>query len=485
MKNHRKPLIITLCCVLAVALAAAGVWFFWLKDYLSLQNASPAYVTSVSSILGMENGSTPRYSGIVEPQETFKIEKDQSKTVAEVLVKVGDQVHPGDVLFRYDTQELQFSLREADIALEGIANQISTLQAQITSLKAEQKKAQKDDQISYTIQIQSAENQINQLKYDSDLKKAEKDKLQNDLSNTDVLCEVEGVVKEVNSTPATDPSGQQAAFISILSSGEYRIKGTVSELNRDSIVEGQAVVVHSRVNSDQTWKGVVETVDREPAKDQNNGAVFYPGMDTGDQSSKYNFYVTLDSLDGLILGQHVYIEPDQGEQSQKTGLWLPAVYVAHDESGSYVWAKGEDEKLEKRLITLGDYDADTDTYEIKDGVTKYDFIAYPSDTLRPGIPTTTDNTYQDPVADGTDIPGGMGSFNGLDDPNGLNDPNAIPEGSLDGSLDGAMDGDGLNGTDDSWDTGDGENLDGDASGAFAEGGLEMIPPTLDEGGAVE
>ncbi len=464
MNNHRKPLIIALCCVLALALAAAGVWFFWLKDYLSLQNASPVYVTSVSSILGMEDGSTPRYSGIVEPQETFKVQKDDSRTVSEILVDVGDQVYPGDVLFRYDTQQLQFDLREADITLEGIANQISTLQAQITSLKADQKKASEDDQLSYTIQIQSAENQIEQLEYDSALKKQEKEKLQSDLDNTDVLCEVEGVVKEVN-TAAADTSGQQAAFISILSSGEYRIKGTVSELNLGSLSEGQAVTVHSRVDADQTWKGTVETIDREPAEDQSNSTMYYFGATaTGNQSSKYNFYVVLDSLDGLILGQHVYIEPDLGEQAEKTGLWLPAVYVAHDESGSYVWAKDDDDKLEKRLVTLGDYDTETDSYEIKGGVTKYDFIAYPSETLKAGMPTTVDSSYQD-VTTGVMT----GSVSGSGE-------------SSDSVFGGGMD--------ENWGTDDGEGLEDGGfadigSDTLSEGSLEMIPPTIDEEGAVE
>ena len=133
MKN-KKPLFVTLICIAALALVAAGIWFFWLKDYLGAANATPVYVNPVSSIIGLNTGSTPRYSGIVEPQKTYKINKDESKTVAEVVVNVGDEVHAGDVLFRYDTEEMQFALEQAKLDQEGIANQISSLKTQITTL---------------------------------------------------------------------------------------------------------------------------------------------------------------------------------------------------------------------------------------------------------------------------------------------------------------------------------------------------------------
>ena len=295
MKN-KKPLFVTLICIAALALVAAGIWFFWLKDYLGAANATPVYVNPVSSIIGLNTGSTPRYSGIVEPQKTYKINKDESKTVAEVVVNVGDEVHAGDVLFRYDTEEMQFALEQAKLDQEGIANQISSLKTQLTTLNKEKKNASKDDQYSYTVQIQSVEAQIKVQEYESSKKKSEIDKLQESLNNADVVSEVEGIVKEVNSSSRTDPSGQAAAFISVLSSGEYRIKGTVSELNFASIFEGQAVTVHSRLDPNQVWKGTVESIDQEATSDQNNSfGYYYDGMGGCEKSSKYNFYVLLEN----------------------------------------------------------------------------------------------------------------------------------------------------------------------------------------------
>lgn len=162
MKNKKKPLIITLIVIAILAVTAAGVWFLWLKDYLAVRGAKPVYVNSVASIVGLDTGSSPRYSGIVEPQETYKINKDETKTVSEVLVNVGDEVKPGDILFRYDTQEMQFSLEQAEIDQQSIATMISTLQRQLTEAKADQKKAPQDEQQAYAIRIDELDIQIKQ-----------------------------------------------------------------------------------------------------------------------------------------------------------------------------------------------------------------------------------------------------------------------------------------------------------------------------------
>ena len=68
----------------------------------------------------------------------------------------------------------------------------------------------------------------------------------------------------------------------------------------------------------------------------------------------YPFYVELDSSDGLMLGQHVYIERDIGQDEQKDGLWISDYYIVDaDTNEPYVWAANDKKKLEKRYVTLG------------------------------------------------------------------------------------------------------------------------------------
>ena len=56
------------------------------------------------------------------------------------------------------------------------------------------------------------------------------------------------------------------------------------------------------------------------------------------QSSNYPFYVQLDGTNGLMLGQHVYVEPDVGQQEVKTGIWLSDSFINDVDSNPYVWA---------------------------------------------------------------------------------------------------------------------------------------------------
>ncbi|HJB05987.1 MAG TPA: hypothetical protein H9715_09580, partial [Candidatus Merdibacter merdigallinarum] len=93
----------------------------------------------------------------------------------------------------------------------------------------------------------------------------------------------------------------------------------------------------------------------------------------------------LDSFDGLMLGQHVYVEPDLGDSLVKTGLWLPGYYIFTEGSKSYVWAADSRNRIEKREVSLGQYDGDMDEYEILSGLDKDDRIAVPGDNMHSGM----------------------------------------------------------------------------------------------------
>ena len=88
------------------------------------------------------------------------------------------------------------------------------------------------------------------------------------------------------------------------------------------------------------------------------------------QSSNYPFYVQLDGTNGLMLGQHVYVEPDIGQQEVKTGIWLSDYFINDVDSNPYVWADDGNGKLEKRSVTLGTHDENMMEYQITDGLNK-------------------------------------------------------------------------------------------------------------------
>ena len=126
--------------------------------------------------------------------------------------------------------------------------------------------------------------------------------------------------------------------------------------------------------------------------------------DTSTTSSSYNFYVEITDGAPLMLGQHVFMEPDLGQTKVKEGLWLSAFYLVIDGNDAYVWAAGKNDRLEKRKITTGEHDEAMDEYEITSGLTAEDYIAFPEEHLKEGMPCTKNM----PVNGGmtTDMPEG-------------------------------------------------------------------------------
>ncbi len=378
-------------------LVLSGVVFLVLNTFFGNQlSKEKVYVDSVKTLVSMGDvsGAMNRYAGVVEPQDTWNIQKDSDKKVSEVFVKEGQTVEKGTKLFSYDVEDTQMNLEQARLEVERIQNDITSMQSQVTTLQQERAQANSDDQLDYTIQIQSTQASIKKSEYELRSKSAEVTKLEKSISNSVVESKMKGVVQTINvdddsSSSSSDSSSSDSnVLMSILATGEYRVKGTVSEQNVYTIEAGAKVIVRSRTDDKAMWKGTLQAVDTEKPTSNSSDDEESTSTDSATQSSTYPFYVQLSSSDGLILGQHVYIEPDVGQADQKEGLWLPSYYFVTDGTQRYVWVAGDNDLLEKRNVTVGEYDDSQDTYEIVSGLTEEDYIAFPSANLQVGMGTT-------------------------------------------------------------------------------------------------
>ncbi len=383
---------IIIAAVVVVVAVGGGLWYFLRGNSTKGNSADKVYVESVASLNTVNSGVQNRYSGVVEPQETWEVNKNGEKTVKEVFVAEGDAVEVGTPLFEYDTETLESELAQAELELEGMRNEITNYQGQIKQLNEEKNTAPEDEKFNYTTQIQSLQNNIKQSEYNIESKKIEMQKKQEAIDNATVISEIAGVVKSINES-GMDDMGNSVAYMTILATGDYRIKGTVSEQNVWSITEGQNVIIRSRVDEEQTWSGTISKVDMESQETNNNNN--YYGDSSAQTASKYPFYITLDSTEGLILGQHVYVEMDEGQSVEKEGIWLFEGYIGMDEEEPYVWAANKKNKLEKRKVELGEYDETLGEYEIKSGLSEDDYIAYPMEGLYEGVSAVTDEAEVD------------------------------------------------------------------------------------------
>lgn len=380
---------------LVPALSVPGETESELQGRVSSTDENAVYVDSVSVLanLGSGDGLTERFAGVVEAQDTKDYKADSDRTIDETYVKEGDEVKAGDRLFSYDVSSEQDKLEQAQIDLERAQNSMDI---------SEQKKAQLEQELakantaSKRLQILEEQNSIKQQELDIKSKQKKIETIQEQIDNSVVTCDIDGIVKTINASAAggssssysSDPSSGSGAYITILKTGTYRIKGQANEQNIASVFQGEQMLVHSRVNEDQTWTGVVSQIKMDQGSEQQNSDSMY-GYSGGDSSgsTNYPFYVELDSSDGLMLGQHVYLEQDLGQGSHKDGLWIDDYYVVTDDDGSsYVWAASPDNTLEKRKVTLGETDEDSFKVEIKDGLSEEDYIAMPYDGLTEGLP---------------------------------------------------------------------------------------------------
>ena len=395
-----------------------------------------ASVQSVSMICGLGSaGLTDRFAGVVSALGETNIKKDDSMTIGEIKVKVGDAVNVGDVLFTYDMSQLQLDLETAQLELEALKSTLADKEKEKEQAEKALDEIVDDSERNATlIQIRQINLEIRNTNTSIASKNRDIEKLRGNMKTNSVKAEVAGEVKSVNPDGGTDDRGNPLPLISIVQTGGFRVKGYVNESNAAVLNEGVQVIIRSRVSA-QTWRGTISSIDwNNPAQSSNN--YYDSGSSDTSSSSKYPFYVELSSSDGLLMGQHVYIEPDLGQDAQSTGIQLPASFINDADSSPWVWAQSSSGKLEKRSLTLGDYNAELDTYTVTDGLTAADYIAFPDDTLKAGMTCVTyDESTFDPSGDGSYADDGGVMDGGFDA--GMD----IPEGDMtDGAVDMPADG---------------------------------------------
>ena len=351
------------------------------------------YADSVGMLTGTGLGTQNRFSGVVEAQDTLKLTLSDDQKVKEIFVEKGQEVKPGTKLYEFDTEELAMTLEQRNLELDKINNSISNLNNQIATLTAEKKNAPASEQLSYTTQIQELQTNVKQEEYNYKVKELEVNRTKKILESSKVTSTIAGIIQEINPDPGYDDySGEKQAFMSILSTGKYRIKGKISEQNIGELQPGMDVTVRARNNQEEIWKGSVDVIDTEKPESSSQSEM-YSGSDSSARATKYPFYVTLETSDGLMLGQHVYIEPGTGVNTE--GLHLMTAYIVDtDGKEPYVWVANEKDRLEKRKVKLGAYDEEQDTWEITEGLKETDYIVWPDGECKEGATVQKNENVQ-------------------------------------------------------------------------------------------
>lgn len=385
--NRKKAGILVLIIVAAGALTFGVIRMHATKNKTE-NTGETAYVDLVSNLADTGSlGTNNYYAGTVETQETWSVNKNTDAEVKDLKVAVGQEVKKGDALFTYDTTKYQQDLEQANIDLQRLNNEYTSMGQTISQLTKEKASASASEQADYTIRIQ--EQQLSQQQKQLDIQSKQQDirKLQDNINNATVTSQMDGVVKSINDGTSASSDGTDTSYITIIKTGDYRVKGTVNEQNVGTLSEGTPVIVHSRVDDSKTWKGTINKIDTENTVSSNNDYGYSGASSSG--GTNYPFYVQLENSDGLMLGQHVYMQTDTGSKVDKSkGIWIGSYMVDQsDEKHPFVWAAGKNGKLEKREVKLGESDDTTGEVQITEGITMEDSLAIPSPDLKEGMAT--------------------------------------------------------------------------------------------------
>ena len=358
-----KKIILAVCLVAIILAAAVFAWMKFGSSSSSMEDA--VYMQKISSLMNY-GYSVDRYAGVIEAQKTQGYKCDNERKIEEIYVTVGQEVKEGTPLFRYDVRSAENSIESINLDIEGLNNDIAVLSSAGSSTE---------------IKLQISEKQLEIRQ-----KQAELERFKQEIEQSEVVSTIDGVVKAVNPEGGSDNSGSELPIVAVTETGEFRVKGKVNEQTIGNIYPGMEVIIRSRVDENQTWPGKISNIETEPAQ-ENNGGYFYDDSQ-GEKASSYPFYVSLDATEGLMLGQHVFIEPDYGQsEAPKEGLWLDTSFIVFDDDGScYVWSS-ERGKTVKKAIEVGETDEENYTTEILSGLTKDDFIAWPDETISEGMKT--------------------------------------------------------------------------------------------------
>lgn len=342
--------------------------------------AEPVQVERVDR-LSAAAAAQERFAGVVISEDAVEVARELDMVIDEVHVKAGDSVKKGQKLFSYDSDDLNLNLDKLELEQDRLEKEIKDLKATITEKEKtiKEKKQKKEDTTLDEMDLRSCEMDLTQKEFDEDALKLEISNTKKMLKNVNVTAPVTGTVRAIN-------QDSYDAYIVIQEPGAFRVKGLLNEMNMGmGIMEGTPVQIVSRLDPGITWNGTVELVDYENTESNSYDEMYYGYADSMTTTSNYPFYISLDSTEGLLLGQHVYIQMAPADVSVTGLVSIPEDYLMDllysDETGlitANVWVVNEEYRLEKRAVTLGDYDMNTGSYYVLEGLGESDYVANPA-----------------------------------------------------------------------------------------------------------
>ena len=170
----------------------------------------------------------------------------------------------------------------------------------------------------------------------------------------------------------TIPTDNSPAIIVKAKTGMF-VHFLINELELDDVQVGGRVVCKSWATS-ESYEAEVTEVSPYPSSENNSDYSF--SMASNPNSSYYPVTAYVEQAEGLNSNDQVYVLFDSVSMGKaESGLYLEKKYVRSDGGSYYVFKRGKDKLLHKQVVKVGK--SVEEYYEILDGLTDEDYIAFP------------------------------------------------------------------------------------------------------------
>ncbi len=216
--------------------------------------------------------------------------------------------------------------------------------------------------------IRDKNKEITQLDTSIKLAKVNLEKVKKEVGSDTVYSELEGTVKAVRDPNGGDFTGSEAV-VEVSGGGGYYIDGALSELELGTVSIGGTVQVNSWMTGASCQGEIVEISDY-PTDNANSWS------DGNSNVSYYPFKVFVPEEANLQEGDWVEMSYQNTAGDDGNTMYLESMFIRSENGKSYVMARGENGKLEKRWVQTGRNLWGSYT-QIRGGLTVDDFVAFP------------------------------------------------------------------------------------------------------------
>ena len=216
--------------------------------------------------------------------------------------------------------------------------------------------------------IRDRNKEIAQMDTSIKLAKVNLEKVKKEVGSDTVYSELEGTVKAVRDPNGGDFTGSEAV-VEVSGGGGYYIDGALSELELGTVSVGGTVQVNSWMTGASCEGEIVEISDY-PTDNANSWS------DGNSNVSYYPFKVFVPEEANLQEGDWVEMSYQNTAGDDGNTMYLESMFIRSENGKSYVMARGENGKLEKRWVQTGRNLWGSYT-QIRGGLTVDDFVAFP------------------------------------------------------------------------------------------------------------